>query len=192
VSGFLGITGIGGSSLKTDRSNELKGFGDLGQVFNFGMGTAQGALGGANNYWQKLLTGNRAQMEQAEAPEINAVQAGADASKRQLATVGTARGGGVGAGSQQLDTNTRAAIDNSLFAARPAAASAEAQIGENTLGTAAGTAGTLTGLASQSRQVSNELNPGNQLLADITKLIGAAAGGHGGSGGDGGGSEAAA
>src|SRR5271156_690770 len=99
-----GFLNIGNSSTKTDRATERQGFGDLSSVFNFGMPVAQSALGGANNYYQKLLTGNRATMEQAEAPEINAVQAGADAQKRQLASTGTARGGGTAAASQQRDT----------------------------------------------------------------------------------------
>jgi hypothetical protein len=176
VGGFLNI---GNSATKTDRSNELTGFGDLSSVFNFGMPTATSALGGANNYYQKLLTGNRATMEQAEAPEINAVQAGSDAQKRQLAASGTARGGGVAAANQTRGTTTEAAIDNALMQARPAAASAETGIGENALGTSLGAGTNLTSIASNSRALSNALNPGQQYLADITNLIGAMGGGKG-------------
>src|ERR1700678_3857891 len=176
VGGFLNI---GNSATKTDRSNELTGFGDLSSVFNFGMPTAQSALGGANNYYQKLLTGNRSTMEQAEAPEINAVQAGSDAQKRQLAANTTARGGGTAATSQQRSTGTEGQIDNLLMQARPAAAQAETGIGENAFNTSAGTAGTLTSLASKSRATYNRLNPGQQYLQDITNMIGAMGGGKG-------------
>src|SRR5271163_1359224 len=160
-----GFLNIGNSATKTDRSNELQGFGDLSSVFNFGMPTAQSALGGANNYFQKLLTGNRATMEQAEAPEINAVNTGSDAAKRQLAASGTARGGGVAATNQQRDTATRATADNLLMQARPAAAGAEAGIGESALGTSLGAGTNLTSIASNSRATSNALNPGQQYLA---------------------------
>ena len=143
------------------------------------MPTATSALGGANNYYQKLLTGNRATMEQAEAPEINAVQAGSDAQKRQLAANTTARGGGVAAANQQRSTGTEGQIDNLLMQARPAAAQAETGIGENTLGQSLGAGTNLTYIASNSRATSNALNPGQQYLAQIAQLMGAAGGGSG-------------
>lgn len=176
---MAGFFNIGNSATKTDRSNELSGFGDLSSVFNFGMPVAQSATGGANNYYQKLLTGNRATMEQAEAPEINAIQAGSDAQKRQLATSGTARGGGVAAANQNRGTTTEAAVDNALMQARPAAAGAEAQIGAGALSTSLGAGTNLTSIASGSRATSNALNPGQQYLAQIAQLMGAAGGGSG-------------
>lgn len=68
-------------------------------------------------------------MMQAEAPAINAANAGADASKRQLGTMGTARGGGVSASSQALDDRTRATVDNALFGVRSKAAEGLTQVG---------------------------------------------------------------
>jgi hypothetical protein len=151
----------------------------LNNVFNFAMPTAQQSLGASSNYFNKLLTGSRATMEQAEAPEINAVQAGSDAQKRQLAANTTARGGGVAATNQQRDTSTQAAVDNLLMQARPQAADAEAGIGESALSTSMGTGTNLTSLASNSRATSNALNPGQQYLAQIAQLMGAAGGGSG-------------
>lgn len=69
---------------------------------------------------------------QAEAPAINATNAGADASKRQLGTMGTARGGGVSASNQTLDDRTRATIDNALFGVRSQAAGGLAKVGAET------------------------------------------------------------
>src|SRR5277367_3174221 len=174
-----GFLGIGNSAAKTDRSQERQGFGDLSSVFNFGLPQATSAIGAGLGYNEKLLTGNRATMEQAEAPEINAIHAGADAQKRQLAASGTARGGGTAATSQQRDTGTEAQIDNALMQARPAAAGAEANIGSNALSTSAGAGTNLTSLASNSRATSNALNPGQQYLAQLAQMLGAAGGGSG-------------
>jgi hypothetical protein len=167
-----GFLGIGGSSAKTDRKTELKGFGQLDNVFNFALpsakssfGKGQESLGKAGDYWSKLLSGNRPAMEQAVAPETNAVRAGADASKRNLDASGTARGGGVSAVNQQRETDTMAKIDNLLFGVRPEAAKETAKIGaaelataSNMLGMAENTAGTTTEEARLSRVDSQKIN----------------------------------
>jgi hypothetical protein len=138
-----GLFGIGGSSSKTDRKEQLTSFQDLHNVFNFALPageqafkTGQSMVGDAASYWKNILTGNRASVSAAVAPETNAVRAGADASKRQLATSGTARGGGVNAASRTLDDSTRAKTDNAIFGARPEAAKQTAAIGSTELSAA--------------------------------------------------------
>ena len=147
MSGFLGI---GGNSATTDRSNQLAGINANWNVFNAGMplsqaqstsgqsstatgqstlGTSLGSLGSADSFWKSILSGSPTATAAAAAPATNAALAQADASKAQQASMGTARGGGVAGTNQQLDTQTRANIDNSVFGVRPAAAAQETQLG---------------------------------------------------------------
>src|SRR6266446_4756935 len=131
MSGFLGnaFSLFSHSGAKTDRKKTLEGYGDLSNVFNFGIGSAKkeqaaggDLLGQAGGYYSKLLSGDRAATMQAVAPVANAATSQADAAKRGLAESGTARGGGVNAASQQLDTQTRASIDTAVNQARVEAA----------------------------------------------------------------------
>jgi hypothetical protein len=183
VGGFLGI---GGSSAKTDRKQQLAGQGMLQNVFNYslphaeagaetGKQTTQAGLSGldqAKAYWQKLLTGNRTATMQAVAPETNAARAESDATARQTSAMGTARGGGTAEAGQQRDTDLMAKVDNLLFGARPAAAGQVADIGRteagvglsetgqatNLLGLGANTAEAFTGNAAGSRKTSYDIN----------------------------------
>lgn len=195
-----GFLGIGGCSAKTDRKAQLTGFGDLQNIFSWALPFAQstsstglktvgegvdtlkgalGTLGGPLAYWKKLLSGNRAEVSGAVAPETNAVQAQADASKRSAGTFGTARTGGVAGANRTADTDTMAKIDNLLFGVRPQAAegvskiageegamgsaitsagSAELSAALNALGIGTEAAGTLTGAAGKSRAESYAIN----------------------------------
>jgi hypothetical protein len=180
VGGFLGI---GGSSAKTDRAFQLDAMTKLKNVFNYALPQAESTtaagtsdLGAASGYWQKLLSGNRATLNQAVAPETNAVRSGADARKRQLASSGTARGGGTSATSQQIDTDTMAKVDNLLFGARPEAAketakigSTEAGLGANLLGASGTTATNLADIAMKSRGQSYAIN--QDTVGKVTQAI---------------------
>lgn len=144
LSALFSSGAIGGSSAKTDRSQELAAYGDLGNIFNFGINngknmTATGQtdvatgtsdLGTAADYFKKLTSGGRADMMQAAAPEVAAATSANDAAKRQLATSGTARGGGAAGVNQQRDAATQAQIDQALFNVRPKAAGELAQVGQ--------------------------------------------------------------
>lgn len=127
--------GIGHSSAKTDRANFLHGIQDIQNIFNYALptgeaGYAEGAgnLRTAGDYYKKILSGNRSAALQAVAPEATSVRRASDASKRQLATSGTARGGGVAATNQQRETDTMSQINNALFGARPEAAKGLTQV----------------------------------------------------------------
>lgn len=195
--GFLGKLFGGGSSAKTDRSTTLQGYGDLGNVFNMGMdqssalsktgtGTqAEGvsALQQPLSYYSKMLSGDRTALSQAIAPEANSVQAQADASKKQSANMGTARGGGVAGANQSANDATTAKIDNALFQARPAAAQGETQVAGKLadIGTsdinaalgfgnlASGAAQDLTGDSISSRMDSYKIN--QNTTAQVTQSI---------------------
>lgn len=136
MGGFLGIGGVNSRQQNTAISG-------LNKIFDFGLtsgkagvGTGTSALGAADSYFKNILSGNRTATQAAVAPATNQVRSAADAQKRQQATMGTARGGGVAGQNQQRDTATQAAIDNAIFAARPAAAAGEATVGGEELNAA--------------------------------------------------------
>ena len=198
-----GFLGIGGSSAKTDRKQTLQGYGDLQNIFNFGMssgksqltagqgtlGTALTELQGPASYYQKLLSGNRPALLQAIQPAVNAATDQADAQKRQAAASGTARGGGTNATQQQQDTERMAAIDNALASAKGGAAEGEARVaGEtasiggtelntalNLLGLGSNAASNLTSASIGSRPTSNAIN--QQTVSQVTSAIDALLGG---------------
>lgn len=184
-----GFLGIGGSSAKTDRSMELGGFTNLNNVFNYAMPTAQASLSRgssdlstAGDYFKNLLSGNRPATQQAVAPEANAVRASADAQKRQLATSGTARGGGTAGTNQQVNDNTNATVDNAIFAARPGAAkgltqigTTESDVGANILNDASTTAANYTSLAQGARKQDYAIN--QDMVSKVTNFIDQAAAG---------------
>lgn len=137
---------IGGNSAKTDRKYQLGAWGDLNNIFNFGMAQGQGQtaqgeattqaageqLGAPAAYYQNLLTGNRAAALNAVAPTANAAAAQSDAAQRQLSTMGTSRGGGTAAMGQQIATQKQAAIDKAIQEARSGAAAGATQVAGQT------------------------------------------------------------
>lgn len=171
-----GFLGLGHSGQKTDRATTLQGYGDLENVFNYGMSQGKGtmaageeALGGADAWYKKLLSGNRVAQLSAVAPTVNAANAQEDAQKQALATSGTARGGGVNATTQQLDTAKNSTIDNAINEVTPGAAKGEtaigatqAQIAANLLGLGENASVNRTSLAIQSRPTSNAINQQTQ------------------------------
>ncbi len=187
---FGGIGGLfgalGGNARNTDRKEQLSGYGDLANVFNFGMnqgkagvgagmGTEAGALeqlGGPASYYQKLLSGNRASAMSAVAPTVNAVNSQTDAAARQASASGTARGGGGNAQQQQIDTTKQGLVENAITGAREGAAGGAADVAGkvagiggtqlsaalNLLGLGEHAAATLTDEANRSRETSQALH----------------------------------
>jgi len=185
-----GFLGIGGSSVKTDRSHQLAGYGDLQNVFNFALPTSQSlessgaattkeglsTLGDANSFWKNILQGSRPQVMQAVAPAVNAAESQEDAARRQQVASGTSRTGGVNAGNQDAQFKTQGAIDTAIAALPGQAASEEGKIGAatasigqgvvgealNALGLGSNAAQNLTSDASGSRVTSNAINQQTQ------------------------------
>lgn len=200
-----GYLGFGGSGYNTDRREQLKGYGDLSNVFNFGFNQGKSnlstgvnaekqgleELGGPEAYYQKLLTGNRASAMSAVAPTVNAINSQTDAATRQASAMGTARGGGANAPQQQIDTTKQAAVESAITGARSGAAQGEsavagetAQIGSSLsqqalhlLGLAGTAAQDLTQDASASRSVSDEHN--KMITQQYKDLIASAYGAYG-------------
>lgn len=114
--------------------------GDLGNVYNFGMPQAQSAISNANSFNSKVLSGNTTAMNQAIAPEKNAVAAQGDAQRKQAATMGTARGGGTASTQAGQQDAEMAKIQNLLFGTRTAAAKDSGELGSSLLKTSAGAA----------------------------------------------------
>jgi hypothetical protein len=159
-----------------DSARLSEGVGDLRNVFNFAMptgqnltktatGTTAGGLDTARtgtniqtdplNYYKTILSGNRTANLQQFAPETNALQQQDAAARRQQASLGTARGGGVAGQNEEAKTREMAAIDNGIFAQRPQAAQAVNQIGQGV---------TSTGLS--------EAQLGNQQLNEALNYLG--------------------
>jgi len=173
---------LGGSAAKTDRKNQLAGFGDLSNLFNFGMtqgknstAAASSELGQAGAYYSKLLSGDRAATLSAVAPTVNAATQQTDAAKRGIASSGTARGGGVNSATQTLEDQKRAQVDSAVNTAKTGAAQGATQVGgtmasqaANLLGVANSSATSLTSLAGDSRKESNALH--QQSAASVGNL----------------------
>lgn len=135
-----GFLGIGNSSAKTDRANQLSGINASWNIYNRGLPIADTAaqtgqsttsagisgLQQAQQYWQKLLSGNRPSQMQAAAPATTAINEQADAAKAQEAATGTSRGGGTNAGNQNIETQKMAQENNIIAGLQPAAAQGEA------------------------------------------------------------------
>jgi hypothetical protein len=175
-----------GSGAKTDRKNQLAGYGDLNNVFNFALPNAKAGynagtdtqksalsqLSSPAKYYSDLLSGDRSTTLQAVAPTVNAANAQTDAQKRQLAANGTSRGGGTNATSQQLDTAKMASIDNAITGAKEGAAVGATRVAGETskigdsqtnaalslLGIGTTAAKDLTSLAGDSRMTSDALH----------------------------------
>lgn len=175
-----------GSGAKTDRKNQLAGYGDLNNVFNFALPNAEAGfkagsetqksalsqLSSPEKYYSDLLSGDRSQTLKAVAPTVNAVNAQSDAQKKQIANTGTGRGGGVNAVGQELETNKAGAIDTAVSGAKAGAAEGATRVaGEtskigdsqlssalNLLGMGERSATALTALAGDSRMTSDALH----------------------------------
>jgi hypothetical protein len=121
-----GFLGIGGSSAKTDRSNQLNATSGEYQIFNQGLpaGQASQAAGQADisqalsglglpaDYYKSLLTAGRTSTAASAAPAINAEIGQNDTQRRAEATFGTSRTGGAAAKTAEASEGSKANIDN--------------------------------------------------------------------------------
>jgi hypothetical protein len=137
-----GFLGIGNSSAKTDRGNQLAGVNADWNVYNRslplsenqtaqGTATTQAGVGGlqaAQQYFKQIMAGGPSAMHAAQ-PALSAVESQADAAKAQEAEMGTSRGGGTGAGNQQLEFNKIGKESDILAGQLPAAATGSMQAG---------------------------------------------------------------
>lgn len=143
-----GFLGIGNSSAKTDRGNQLAGINAEWNIYNRGLpqsdasntaGTSTTASGihdleSAKKYWQSILSGGRPAVMQAAAPAVNAVNTEADAQRNEQAAMGTARGGGATAANQAAESDRMAQINNIIAGVQPKAAEQVGQIGATEAG----------------------------------------------------------
>jgi len=156
---------------------------DLSNVFNYAMPNAKSSLsagtsdlGAAGGYFKQLLSGNRASLQQATAPETNAARAGSDAQARQQASMGTARGGGTNATNQTRQDDLMAKVDNAMFGARAGAAKGledvgakEAGIGANLLNTGTTAITNMTDTALSARSADYKIN--QDMVGKVTGAI---------------------
>ena len=110
------------------------------------------ATGRALDYNLALLSGDKAARDAAIAPEVNAASAQAATARRQLASQGTARGGGTNALTLAAeDIPTKTTVD-ALTALQPGAASSLGSLGSNLVGVGEHAATAEAGNALQQRQ----------------------------------------
>ena len=114
-----GFAGIGGSSTKTDRAAQLQSTGNLNNIFNWAMpagqaGQAAGsnALGGAQDYFSKLLTAGRTDTAAMAAPAIQSAQASGTATRTSEGNLGTGRSGGTVAANREASSTSGKQIDD--------------------------------------------------------------------------------
>jgi hypothetical protein len=195
VGGFLGI---GGSSAKTDRSQQLAQQGNLSSIFNWALPTGEAAagqglgaetsalssLGNVQSYWNNIMGGGRAQVAQASAPAINAELAQSSAARASQSTFGTGRTGGGTAANVGAGTGSKGAIDTILNQTKQAApgqaaqtATQTASVGSNILQSAAQLLGlsedatkAIMQNATESRKTSYDIN--RQTQGDWLNAIG--------------------
>lgn len=119
---------MGGSGASTDRGQNLGATQASWNIFGQGLptgtaqegagiqslGQAQKTLQAPQQYWRSLLTGGRQQYAQQAAPQINAVNAQADATRRQADQFGSGRSGATVAQQRDASTGTQSTIDQVL------------------------------------------------------------------------------
>lgn len=130
---------IGGSSNKTDRKEQLSGWGDLQGIFDwanpFGQKTAQQGvndLNKAGDFYSSILGGDRAKIGQVLSPEISNIQGQVSQHNKTLSEFGN-RSGGTNAGVQAGETAGMTEIQGLINSLLPASASGLTQVG-STLG----------------------------------------------------------
>ena len=153
------------------------------------LNTATQSAGQAQDYYSKLLTAGRTDTATRSAPAINAQLAGADAQRTQNSQFGTGRSGGTASANANAGAATTAAVDNTINTnlvsgqqqgaqGLNAIANTQAGIGSDFLANAM----QLLGLGSQadtsilnnatnSRQISSQLSPANQLGSALGGLL---------------------
>lgn len=196
MGGFMGI----GKSADEKKAQQTvaSAQGNLNNVFNYALpeaktaqttgqsteGGALSTLGKAQDYWDQILSGSRTANLTAASPAVTAINAEADARRRQQAEMGTSRGGGTSALNQQAETDRLAQINNIIAAQRPAAAQGEEQVGgeqaaigatqlQNALallGLGTGTAGTNATIGQNAQQLA--MNKSAALTQAIGQLAG--------------------
>lgn len=113
-----GFLGIGGSSEKTDRANQLQAVTDMKSIYNWGLpeGKSQVAQGKAatqtaEDFYKQLMTQGRTGTAEMSASSVNAAREQADASKKEAGTRGTARSGGTAGAERESGQKTESSID---------------------------------------------------------------------------------
>jgi hypothetical protein len=136
------FSNVGGNAAKRDRAEELNSYGSLRNIINWALPTAQKEsaqgmadtragitdMGQSNQLFKKLAAGSRSDVLSAVAPEAAGIRAASDASRRELASSGTARGGGTAGVNQARDAANEAQLNNLVFGVRPQAAKESADI----------------------------------------------------------------
>lgn len=162
---------IGGNAAKTDRRTQLTGYGLMENIFNIleryaNQDRTAGAIdtGRATQFYSSLLSGDPSRVAAAVAPETNVARQTGEQEIKQLSQFGN-RGGGTNAAAASVREKGRGGVLDAILRARTGAAGQLGVIGSNELSRAQGDikgagdiATSLTGIASDSRTVSQALH----------------------------------
>lgn len=130
-----GFLGLGNSSAKTDRGNQLAGVNAEWNIYNRGLplgdkqvdagttteGIGVSGLDAVKQYWKDMMGGGPAAMK-AASPALSAINTQADAKRVETAEMGTSRGGGTNADAQQAETERMAQANDVISKVQPMAA----------------------------------------------------------------------
>ena len=169
-----GLFGIGGSSTKTDRGNQLSSWGDLSSLTNAtsaaggkGVAAGQQGLGQAQSYFSSLLSNEPGKVAQAVSPQVSAITGQAQQTRQTASEFGN-RSGGTNAIQAAQPAQESAQVTNLINTLIPQAATNEANVassqgnlGATLYGQAGSTAGTLGTLTEGAREV--DIQQQNQL-----------------------------
>lgn len=183
---------MGGGAPKQEQQMQQQSWANLNSLFDIGKQqgqqfgkVAQTDLDKVKSYFTSLLGPNKRSVSEYAAPAINTLTDATDAEKRERAKMGTARGGGGLAYSQDADSKTRAQIASLLGGTKTTlegrsdqAATTLGGIGEtelqtmlNSLGLSLGATGTL------GQQIGSDINSRREAAASMwSSLIGGAFG----------------
>jgi len=160
------LFGIGGSSAKTDRNNQLASWGSLSSLTNQnqtigGQNTAagQGNVNTGTSFFQSLLSNKPGAVAQAVQPQVSALTGQAQQQRQQQAEFGN-RAGGTNAAQQATTSQTSGEISTLINSLIPGAAQAltstglqQENLGLTALSNAGSTAGTLGSLTQGARNL---------------------------------------
>ena len=147
--------------------------GQTGALAGFSSNLGQNDTSAASNYYQKLLSGDPAQIAQSLAPEISANAQQAQQQKQTMGEFG-ARTGGNTAAAANIDANSRANIINLIGQLMGGAASNLGNLGTQNL-SMAGTDLARQGEMSQEQLQNQQNSILGQLIGGLTSAAGTAA-----------------
>lgn len=169
LAALLEAFGVGNKSVKTDRGFQLDALGNLNKQSQVTGAEGADATGDALKFFHSILSGSRAGVTSAVAPQVNAAADQQQAQNRSIVANGTGRGGGTNSLQQQSSDIINGTTQDAINKAVPGAATALGNLGSTATGQSIGASGTLGGLAGDAH--SQDQARSDQMMNTLTKLF---------------------